>query len=238
MDGTGTRRAHAVEHRFVVDDGTAAEILSWARVELAPDPHGSGSHQDAYSVTTRYLDSPTFDTFLRRGSYGRAKYRMRRYGEDTAVFVERKLRTASVLAKRRSRVSLDALEQCPCPCDGVPAWFSRRVALRSLSPVCLIAYNRVARQLVFGDRVARLTIDSNICVTVAEHASFTVDGGIPLLSGQSIVELKYQDHPPVIFKALADRFIMSPRKISKYRGAVEALGLAPPARIPLMDTQL
>ena len=238
MDGTRTRRRRAIEQRFVVGDSTAREILSWARAELPPDPHGRGPHRDAYTVTTSYLENPTFDTFFRRGSYGRAKYRMRRYGEDDGVFVERKLRTASVLAKRRSRVPLDDLEQVLRLTDGETAWFSRRLALRDLRPVCSITYERVARQLALGDSVVRLTIDSDLRVAGVVSVDFRCDGGRPLLAGQSVVELKYQDYPPAIFKSLAERFIMAPRSISKYRDAVEALGLAPRTQTPLPDKQV
>lgn len=235
MDGTGIRRAGAIEQRFVVDDSTAGEILSWARRELAADPHGGGPHQDAYTVTTSYLDNPNFDTFFRRGSYGRAKYRIRRYGEEEDVFVERKLRTASMLAKRRTRVPLDALEEALRRAEGEIAWFSRRLAPRDLRPVCTIVYDRVARELTLAAQVARLTVDSHVCGSRADGAPFRWSAGIPLLDSHSIVELKYQGHPPPILKALAERFIMTPRKISKYRAAVEALQLSPRTKTSLME---
>jgi hypothetical protein len=237
MDGTRIRRAHSVEQRFVIQAATAADILSWARAKLAPDPHGTGRYDDTYAVVTEYFDSPAFDTFFRRGSFGRAKYRVRRYGAEDVVFVERKLRTAAMLAKRRSRVPLAALEEQLRAGDGDAGWFARRLALRRLSPVCLIGYDRVARQLAIGGQVARLTVDSNVRVARHQDWSFECAPGIPLLAGQSIVELKYHAFPPAIFRALAEQFIMTPQRVSKYRGAVEVLGLAPRANGSLLETQ-
>ena len=56
------------------------------------------------SITTAY----GFDVFHRRGSFGRAKYRVRRYDESPRVFLERKLRS-SVVTKRRTLVNLEEL---------------------------------------------------------------------------------------------------------------------------------
>lgn len=237
MKGTRICKAQSVEQRFVVESATAAGILAWAREALAPDPHGSGSHGDTYSAVTKYFDTPAFDTFFRRGSFGRAKYRVRRYGSEDVVFVERKLRTAAVLAKRRSRARLESLEEQLRRDDGEAGWFARRLALRRLGPICLIGYDRVARQVAMHDHVARLTVDSNIRVARDHDSSFECAPAIPLLAGQSIVELKYRAFPPAIFKALAERFMMTPQKVSKYRGAVAALGLAPPPHTALTERQ-
>ncbi len=53
----------------------------------------------------------TYDVFHRRGSFGRSKYRIRRYGDEDAFFLERKMRQPAVLAKRRTRLPLVALER-------------------------------------------------------------------------------------------------------------------------------
>ena len=225
-----------MEQRFIVNDSTAAEILTWARAELAPDPHGSGPYHDAYTVTTRYLDNPSFDTFFRRNSFGRAKYRVRRYGSEDVVFVERKLRTATMLAKRRSSVPLLAMDD-QHRLMGYAAWFSRRVRLRQLQPVCLIGYHRIARQLATGGQELRMTVDSDVQASKDPGWSFLGPPEVALLAGQSVVELKYQGHPPTIFKALAERFILVPRATSKYRAAIEALGLAQRTSPSLINRQ-
>ena len=62
-------------------------------------------------TTSVYFDTDDYDVFHRRGSFGRSKYRIRRYGNEDAFFLERKMRQPEVLAKRRTRLPLVALEQ-------------------------------------------------------------------------------------------------------------------------------
>ena len=76
-----------------------------------PDPHGAGPDGDEYLTTSLYFDTEHFHVFQRRGSFGRSKYRIRRYGEADAAFLERKLREPTILAKRRTLVPLSGLEQ-------------------------------------------------------------------------------------------------------------------------------
>lgn len=134
------------ELKFLVLPRQVGEVLDWARRRLAADRHATmGPHGDRYRVTTLYFDTPGFDVFGRRGSYARAKYRVRRYGDGAVVFTERKLKTRCVVSKRRSLLEL---EELPSLLDGAlaggSAWFGRRVAVRDLRPVCTVSYLRTA----------------------------------------------------------------------------------------------
>ena len=230
-----TRRWRAVERRYVVNAALAGEILSWARAELDPDQHGTGAHGDEYDLRTIYFDSPSFDVLRRLGSNGRAKYRIRRYNDEEWVFLERKLRTRALLAKRRSAVPIDmvaalALEEgSPTP---AAAWFINRLDKRRLEPVCVIGYERVARQIDGTTCLSRLTVDTNIHVALFDPNQPFADPTMPLLPGQAIVELKYQGTPPLAFKALLERFAMRPAAVSKYRAAGQALGFATVDDVP------
>ena len=228
--GARTRRERAVEVRFLVPSGLAAEIRSWARHELVPDPYGTGPDRDTYRITTLYLDTPRFDVHRRRGSFGRAKYRVRRYGAADVVYVERKLRTAAMLAKRRSAIPLPSLApvlQAISATAPAAAWFARRVHARRLAPACVIAYDRMARQLgASGGAGARLTIDENIRASAAAGEAFRAAPDLRLLDGRAIVEMKFQEVPPPAFKLLVERFGLSPDRFSKYRHAIARLGLA------------
>jgi hypothetical protein len=136
----------AYELKFLVDPATGARIREWSRARLDPDPYGQGPAGDEYLTTTLYFDTRDFDVLHRNGSYGRAKYRVRRYDGERSVFLERKLRREARLCKRRTTVPLDALGRVEDP-DAAweGAWFARRLALRQLHPVCQIAYHRTAR---------------------------------------------------------------------------------------------
>jgi hypothetical protein len=231
---TRLRRERSIELRFVVDADRAAKILSWVRTELPPDAHGGGVHADEYAVTTLYFDTPDLAVFHRRGSYGRAKYRLRRYGRGIDFFVERKLRTRSMLIKRRSVVPADAIDgllEMPRARTDTGQWFARRIAVRGLQPMCIIAYQRAARQLLStATGVSRVTVDTDLQASRAGGPDWLKTPQGPLLRGQSVVELKYQFAAPALFKELVERFSLSPDPFSKYRHSVAALGLTSGAK--------
>ena len=92
-------RKYAREIKFLIDPARAAEIRDWACAQLNPDPYAASG--DTYRTTTLYFDTPEFAVYQRRGSYGRSKYRVRRYGASDDVFLERKLRTNALVSKDR-----------------------------------------------------------------------------------------------------------------------------------------
>ena len=230
-------RLHAYEIKFVVPAGLADEIRRWARLELAPDPHGSGPHGDEYRTTSLYLDTLALDVFHRRGSMGRSKYRIRRYGAAPQVFLERKMRQPSVLAKRRTIVPIASLSQLS-PSLGLARssfdermatidatwsgrWFHRRVAARALRPVCQVSYFRMARGILSRNEPIRLTLDSDLRARAVHGYEFDRDAGTPidgpLAADATILELKYRGPAPALFKRMVEEFALVPRTASKYR---------------------
>ncbi len=220
-------RPFASEIKFLVDAVTGENIRDWARLHLDADPHGSGRFGDEYRTTSLYFDTDAGDVFFRRGSFGRAKYRVRRYGEANAVFLERKLRRPGVLSKRRTIVTLDALGFLDRDASG-PAWdgewFHRRLLLRREKPICQISYVRMARTAGTPEGPVRLTLDADVRVAAAHEAVFGTDPGQPVLDRMMILELKFRHHLPALFKQLVENFALCPQRASKYRLGVEALG--------------
>jgi zinc protease len=105
-------------------------VRNWARSALESDPHGEGPFADEYRTTSLYFDTAKHDVFHRRGSFGRAKYRIRRYSEHDFVFLERKLRKPGFLFKRRTRTPIGVLHQLErTEADGpwLGDWFHRRL---------------------------------------------------------------------------------------------------------------
>ena len=216
------------EIKFVVDSAVGRRIQAWARERLAADPHGAGPSGDEYRVTSLYFDTADRDVFHRRGSYGRSKYRIRRYHHEPTVFLERKLRTAVRLAKRRTMIELTSLPLLTVgdPVDGNgTTWFRRRLELRRLAPVCQVSYVRMARGGETLDGPARLTLDHALVARLTDTFSFEPPAGMPLLGDEMILELKYQGTAPAVFKHLVEEFALEPRRASKYRVAAGALGL-------------
>jgi hypothetical protein len=218
------------ELKFVVGAALGVQIREWARRHLGADPHGTGEWEDEYRVSSVYFDTDARDVFHRRGSYGRSKFRIRRYHEEPIVFLERKLRTGSRLAKRRTSVDMAILPLLATPerlnGDGT-AWFRRRVALRGLHPICQVTYRRTARTGNTPDGPARLTLDEDMSAFASDAFTFVSHPGTPLLTGVMILELKYRGLVPLVFKQLVDEFRLAPRRSSKYRVAAQSLGLVP-----------
>src|SRR4051812_19287964 len=95
-------RAFASEIKFIVPGRAIDGLRAWARGRLRPDPYGGGPFGDTYQTNSLYFDTGRFDVLHRRGSFGRSKYRVRRYGSASEVFLERKLKKSDLVTKRRS----------------------------------------------------------------------------------------------------------------------------------------
>lgn len=222
-------RAFVQEMKFLVSPEQAEGIREWARANLAPDAHAGGAAGDEYRVTSLYLDTEDMAVFERRGSYGRSKYRVRRYGESDLIFLERKLKTRNRVGKIRSIVGageLALLERAESPKKWAGHWFHQRVQVRGLAPVCQISYSRMARMGVSESGPIRLTVDEDLRATPVQRYAFAaVDAGVVLSPEQRILELKYKAEIPGLFKELMQQFDLRPQPSSKYRLAVAALEL-------------
>src|SRR6185503_9499011 len=199
-------REFASEIKFLVSTALADQIRDWARSSLAPDPNAAG---DAYRITSLYFDTGQFDVFHRKGSFGRSKYRVRRYGQSEITFLERKLKTRGLLTKRRSIVKLEELERLA---NAEPErswagyWFHRRLLARGLEPLCQISYHRTARIAMTQYVPIRLTLDEHLSALPAAGLWFSDQKGTCLLENQNILELKFRWEMPVLFKYLVEEF--------------------------------
>jgi hypothetical protein len=214
-----------------VSPGEAEAIRRWARARLLPDPHGHGPDNDQYSTTSLYFETAAQDVFFRRGSHGRAKYRIRRYASSDMVFLERKLRTKELLSKRRSLVPLSDLPRLDQPAAAWPAhwsgaWFGQRLHSRKLAPVCQVSYHRTARLAPTAYGPARLTLDEQVCAQPTTTITLHDGSTQPVLTDRVIVELKFRVEMPAVFLALVEEFGLTPATVSKYRLSMTALGLA------------
>ncbi len=203
-----------------------AEVLAWARQYMAPDPHVEPSLGDAYRISSLYLDTPALDVFCHRGSAARSKFRLRRYGDESAVYLERKRKKRDCVEKRRVSVletETRLLQDPDTPSDWTGRWFHKRLRARRLQPICQVAYERAA--YVAGDPKdpLRLTLDRRLrCLPVTEWAVPSFHGCLDLLPGRRILELKYRGLLPALFKRAIRDLGLSPAAISKYRLGVEA----------------
>lgn len=225
-------RAHAREIKFMVPAARGPEIQAWMRANLAPDEFGSGPEHDQFETSSLYFESGKFDVFHRRGSYGKSKYRVRRYGDSPIMFLERKFRTERVLIKRRTTATLDDFARLegdePDP-DWYGYWFHRRLVARQLKPLVQVSYVRTARLGTSSNGKVRMTIDFDLRVLPLPDRAFLPGTGLPLMEGHNIIELKYSVTLPTVFRNLIDDFALKTQPVSKYRAGLALLGLSPDA---------
>jgi hypothetical protein len=218
-------RGYAFETRFLIDPALGERIREWTRARLSADPHGGGAAGDEYGVSSLYFETPDYDVFRRQRSYRRSKYRIRRYGSGV-VFLERKLRTSTLLSKRRTRVTPEDLGRFrlagPAP-RWSGSWFQRRLAVRRLRPVCQLTYQRIARVGVSEHGPFRVTLDHQLSVLPVCQTAFADGAGTALLRHGFILELKYRVTPPPVMQELVQEFGLRPKRVSKYRLGVLAL---------------
>ncbi len=232
--GANERREFATELKFLVDAAAAVKIRDWARNRLAADPHASGPTGDTYQVTSLYFDTPDFAIFHRRSWLQHSKFRIRRYGSGT-VFLERKLKVSGRVAKQRTAIAPAELERLEAADDVATwpgGWFRKKTSTRRLHPVCQIDYQRTARVLATPAGPIRLTLDEAICAMPIRGQRFQERPPGDPLTDRVVLELKFRRDLPVLFRDLAGLFNLTPHPFSKYRTAVQSLGLVPPAPAP------
>jgi hypothetical protein len=221
-------RQYSAEIKFLVPSAQADEIRKWARARLDRDLHGSGDMGDNYRITSIYFDTDKFDVYHRKGSFGRSKYRVRRYGESDVAFLERKLKTKHMVCKWRSAVSVDEVNRlCEERSDGrwPGFWFHRRLLARKLKPICQISYLRTARVFMTNYGAVRLTLDQDLKVVSPVTLGFNAaQEGIILNEDKTILEMKYDVEMPALFKILIEECNLNSQPFSKYRLAVKNLG--------------
>ena len=216
------------ETKFLIPLEKAPAILDWTRRHMDADPHGNGEHRDEYLVQSIYLDTPEWHVFRKLGSYGRAKFRIRRYSDENWLFLERKMKRSGVVRKRRTTIDLTDLPTFKNHINGL--WYDKRLTLRQLKPACYIQYHRVARQKMTNDGMLRLTLDRDLQFNTEVTPWFWPErGGTAVSADKAILELKYPQELalPSLAKQVIAEFNLSPAAASKYRTAIRASKLGP-----------
>ncbi|MGE3818092.1 MAG: polyphosphate polymerase domain-containing protein [Isosphaeraceae bacterium] len=229
QDQSMWNREFPIELKFLVSETQAERIASWASLHLALDPHAGAFRPDGYKVTSLYLDTPMLHVYHRRGSYARAKYRVRRYDESPTLFLERKCKVKGRVWKRRTEILGTELDRFLEPADTVSwngRWFARRVEARGMVPTCVVSYDRIARIGASLNGPIRLTVDHGfLCRSAAGFDVPRLSDDRGFFTGKGVVELKYRVAMPGLFKALTREFGLSPARPSKYRAGVEGSGI-------------
>ncbi|MFM7151384.1 MAG: polyphosphate polymerase domain-containing protein [Gemmataceae bacterium] len=203
------------------------DLEKWAHDRLQPDPHGQDG---SYQVTTLYCDTPELDVYHRRQGYRRKKYRLRRYGEAYEIFLERKKRKGDRVRKKRMSVpeaEVAMLEEEVVPENWEGAWFHQQIRVARLQPVCRVSYTR---QAFFGgtpQSPLRLTLDRELVVASHEnwHVKKIASGSQNLLPERVLLEIKFLEALPPLFRELLAGLPPDSGRVSKYRLGMRSLGV-------------
>jgi hypothetical protein len=218
----------AFELKFLIDEALAGEVEDWARRRLALDPHGDPALGGAYSTLSVYCDTPALDVYHRTPGYKRDKFRVRRYASLPLAFLERKSKAGDRVGKQRTSVPDEDLAFLARPMSLMSwrgHWFHRSLLWRGLGPACRIAYQRTAYVGSCPESPLRLTLDRRVHGLLTDNWSLApVEGGVPLLTGQVIMEFKFRSGLPAPFRELARDLKLTPSTVSKYRLCREAWG--------------
>ncbi len=230
----------AFELKHLLAEPLADAVESWARRHLRIDPHGDPAHHDRYRTTTLYLDTPALDVYHRAPGFARRKYRLRRYGREPTLFLERKIRRGDRVKKRRAAITavgdgafdfddlVAAIDAADGNDEGPRSWFPLEVVERQLLPTCRLTYERTAFFEGEGDGALRLTLDRAIHGVRSDRDGWgvpPVDGGELLLADAVVCELKFAGSLPERFKELITELALPVSSVSKYRRFMElALG--------------
>lgn len=224
------------ELKFLISESAALQVMDWARQHMARDPVAQCDEREMYHVHTVYLDTPALGVFGRAGALRTRKYRLRRYGNEDTIWLERKAKVHGRVKKRRTPVSEP--EVAHLLGDDVSHhwsghWFRRRVKLRQLQPVCSVTYERFARVGLTPEGPIRMTLDRAVGgqglaaegMSQQPTASWDVPrsslAGLERLNGLCILELKYPTTLPALFKGIMSDFTLAPLKVSKFRTCME-----------------
>jgi len=223
---TPPRPKGTYEIKFLIDQEQSDRIMDWARRHLNPDPHAGGEQGDVYLVNSLYLDTPGLDVFHRSDRFRQRKYRLRRYGSESRVWMEVKRKRKGAVRKRR--VSVDdhhVMSRLMEPLDESweGAWFRRRIDTLQFQPVCQVTYRRFARVGKSSVGPIRLTMDDELtgCPANQWHVPCGPLTGIPLLTNKRVLELKFQAVVPNLFRQLIQDEKLRMTSFSKYRTSVE-----------------
>jgi hypothetical protein len=210
----------AFELKFLLSEERARGVELRAAQHLSLDHHADPSRGNAYPILSLYTDTPDFDVYRRTPAAGGCKYRVRRYGDQGPIFVEQKIKNGDRVRKRRApadSATLAAIARNDPQPDWSGDWFLSGLAEQRLSPICRIAYDRVAYLGTMDGGTVRITFDRNVRGTAETNWELGHVDGPPLLDGEVICEFKFRLALPSLFKAIVEEFGLVPSAVSKYR---------------------
>jgi hypothetical protein len=222
------RSEGSYELKFLLPEESVEPVMAWARARIAPDPHAGPD--GTYRIHSLYLDTPRLDVYHRSRGYRSSKYRIRRYGDESLLYLERKSKARGWVRKQRTAIA--DVELTWLLSDGADEswggwWFRDRLRELALIPQSQVAYRRLACLGEAEGSPIRLTLDRELrCAPAATLGPLSAFDELAVAGGVTVLELKFRNALPRLFKELVREFGLSSTSASKYRRSIELCGLA------------
>ncbi len=233
------------EFKYILPQTLRQELESELRYFLEFDPYVESRPKHQYFVRSLYFDDPHHSCFFDKvdGLHTRSKFRVRTYTGDpqngTQQFLEIKGRYNNLVLKHRTPLNqtslitdeygdrlVSRLLRAVDPCE-VRRKFEYDLFRKRLRAVALVDYVRRPYISRF-DPEFRLTFDSELLGT--QTKSLFPNGcarqARRLLSGYTVMEIKFRRHIPSWFHRLIQAYELQRVSVSKICHAMEALGIA------------
>ncbi len=209
------------ELKYIITKAQKEFFLNALKGHMEPDKFGLTSIATLYYDTPDYrlinrsIEKPLFKEKLRLRSYGLAT-------NESPVFLELKRKAYDIVYKRRVQSTIPLVKKF---LDGqgdicAGGQINREIVYfrdfyKSLSPTCLIIYDRTAFFEPGGD--LRLTIDDNPRYRVDNlNLTTSMEGNLLLPQNCSILEIKVQQAMPLWLSSILDSGKIYKASFSKY----------------------
>ena len=237
----GDAKPGAYEIKFLVDESLVSQFIPVVHSKMTLDSYADPT-TGGYSVEGIYYETAALNVFNKTPGYSRKKFRIRRYSQGETLFLERKSKRRGIVTKRRIQLEAQQLPDIikaslrdqlkPEPISEPSGhtemnWFAKRLDTLMLRPTLCIAYDRIA--FLQADQLGpiRLTIDRRIGCCRLEEEGFPCRSSYKqILGGKCIVELKYRETMPSLFRQFVEEFRLEIQPVSKFRHGMLATGLA------------
>lgn len=217
----------AYEFKFLLDEAQAREVENRLAAHMTLDPNADANGN--YHISTLYCDTPNLDVYHRRGRHRLSKFRIRRYGESTRIYLELKSKKKQEVRKRRTSIDLDRLDDLVQDRPGASLGamsYGRQLRRAGAVPVVLIEYDRVAYFAPGANGTLRLTFDRQIRGGATQGWSLNRPNETSqVLSDRVVCEFKFRGAMPSLFKTVVQVMNLAPCGVSKYRLCIAALAL-------------
>lgn len=107
------------------------------------------------------------------------------------------------------------------------AWFSKRIKRLKLRPMLCLNYDRIAFLQMDNLGPIRLTVDRDLGCCTLEQSQFPEKLAYQkILEGKCVIEMKYRESVPTVFREIIEEFKLVSQPVSKFRNAIVVAGLA------------